>query len=343
MHPFATKSTTFTPTSAVTHSEDKPETKVVLLVRLLNAIDEGCLSLEQLKERISDSKPPSTRSMRRYLDALSAAGFPWFFDRTTSVYRFADGYSLRRLNLTPNELLGLITLKQLGSSLGGTLARYIDETTAKILSSSDRTTSTAIASTSLSVRLDAVTLTPDIEQVFEVLQRAERANHRIVFDYIDKKGTASSRRLDPYGFIVSTGRIYLVGFDHGRNDIRVFAVDNIGATQILPQTFTRPTDFNIDTYGANSVSGVWQTQNLTPVTVRFSALIAKAAAATNVAKEKAILTRADGSLDITYTVNDPLEIIRWSLGWGAEAEVLAPESARTMALQIAQNIVSRYT
>jgi len=79
--------------------EERSEPKVVLLVRLLSAIDDGRYSFEELKDRIADDKPPSTRSLRRYLAVLSDAGFPWYFDRTTATYKFAEGYSLRRHGL----------------------------------------------------------------------------------------------------------------------------------------------------------------------------------------------------------------------------------------------------
>jgi proteasome accessory factor B len=323
-------------------NEERSEPKVVLLVRLLNAIDEARYSFEELKERIGDGKPPGTRSLRRYLAILSEAGFPWYFDRTSGTYRFADGYSLRRLNLTQRELLGLVTLKRLGSSLGGTLASYIDETTTKLLASSDRRAAGTIDGSSFSIRLESVALTPDVERVFEALQRAERTRRRVTFAYTDKRGARSTRRVDPYGFIVSSGRIYLVGFDHTRTDMRVFAVDNVDDPQTSPQTFERPADFNLDAYGANSVSGVWHGDTLTDVTVRFSPVVAKAAAAANVAREKRLARRDDGGVDITYRVADPLEIVRWSMGWGAEAEVIAPESARAIARDIARRMALQY-
>jgi predicted DNA-binding transcriptional regulator YafY len=74
--------------------EERSEPKVVLLVRLLSAIDEGVYAFEELKERIAEGKPPSTRSLRRYLAVLADAGFPWYFDRGAGTYRFSDGYSL---------------------------------------------------------------------------------------------------------------------------------------------------------------------------------------------------------------------------------------------------------
>jgi len=321
-------------------TDDRSEPKVVLLVRLLSAIDEGRYTFEDLKTRIADGKPPSTRSLRRYLAVLSEAGFPWYFDRASSTYRFAEGYSLRRLNLSQRELLGLVTLKRLGASLGGTLAGYIEETTTKLLASSDRRS--ANATSSLAIRLDTVEMEPAVEATFETLQAAERERRRVQFAYVDKNGKPSDRRVDPYGFIVSSGRVYLVGFDHTRSDMRVFAIDNVATVGVTPQTFERPADFNLDAYGANSVSGVFHGATLTDVTVRFSPVVAKAATAGSVARERRVARRDDGGVDITYRVSDPFEIVRWSLGWGAEAEVIAPASAREAAREIAQRVAERY-
>lgn len=324
-------------------SEERAEPKVVLLVRLLSAIDEGRFSFEALKDQIGEEKPPSTRTLRRYLSVLSDAGFPWFFDRASGTYRFAEGYSLRRLNLSQRELLGLVTLKRLGSSLGGTFATAIEETTQKLLRSSDRRAEAAVESTSFAIRMETVALPPEAERAFEQLQTAQREHRRVQFNYTDKNGIRTQRRVDPYGFIVSSGRVYLVAFDHARNDMRVFAVDNVDEVAITPQTFERPPDFNLEAYGAHSVSGVRHAETLAEVTVRFSPVVAKAAQAASVARERLVVRRGeDGSVDVTYRVVDPLEIVRWTLGWGAEAEVLAPPEAREAAAAIARDVAARY-
>ena len=104
------------------------ESKVVLLVRLLNAIDQGRHSFEDLKDRVAESASrPSTRSLRRYLAILTNAGFPLYFDRAANAYRFADGYSLKRLDLSSGELFGLVALRSLGESIGGTIGASIDD------------------------------------------------------------------------------------------------------------------------------------------------------------------------------------------------------------------------
>jgi predicted DNA-binding transcriptional regulator YafY len=340
--PFSGKAAPRVNRTTPTVSEERSEPKVVLLVRLLSAIDEGRFTFEELKERIADERPPSTRSLRRYLAVLSDAGFPWYFDRASATYRFAEGYSLRRLNLSQRELLGLVTLKRLGSSLGGTLSAYIDETTAKLLQSSDQRSASAMQTSSLAIRLESVALEPAAERNFETLQAAERDRRRVRFDYTDKNGAKTQRRVDPYGFIVSNGRIYLVAYDHARADMRVFAVDNVDAIAIQPQTFERPADFNLEAYGAHSVSGVRQSADLTDVTVRFSPVIAKAATAASVARDRRIERQADGSVEITYRVADPLEIVRWSLSWGTEGEVIAPAGAREHARTISRALAKTY-
>jgi len=323
-------------------AEERAEPKVVLLVRLLSAIDEGRFTFEELKDQIADEKPPSTRTLRRYLSVLADAGFPWFFDRASGTYRFADGYSLRRLNLSHRELQGLVTLKRLGSSLGPALATAIEETTQKLLRSSDRRTEVSIESSSLAIRLEPVAMDAAAERAFEQLQSAERDRRRVQFGYTDKKGARTQRRVDPYGFIVSGGRVYLVGYDHNRTDMRVFAVDNVSDVAVTPQKYEKPADFNLEAYGADSVSGVVHGDAVTDVTVRFSPVVAKAAAASSTTRERRVEPRDDGGVDITYRVADPLEIVRMSLGWGAEAEVIAPEEARRAAAEIAREVAARY-
>jgi len=324
-------------------AEERAEPKVVLLVRLLSAIDEGRFTFDALKAQIADEKPPSTRTLRRYLSVLSDAGFPWFFDRASGTYRFASGYSLRRLNLSHRELQGLVTLKRLGSSLGPTFASAIEETTQKLLASSDRRTGVSIESSSFAIRFESVAMDETVERAFEQLQTAERDRRRVRFGYTDKRGARTQRRVDPYGFIVSNGRVYLVGYDHDRTDMRVFAVDNVSDVGVTPQTFQKPPDFNLEAYGANSVSGVVHGETTVGVTIRFSPVIAKAAvAASTVARDRNVTARPDGSVDVTYRVADAQEIVRWSMRWGAEAEVVAPDEARRSAAAIARDIAARY-
>src|SRR5579863_7753085 len=221
------------------------EPRIVALVRLLNAIDEGTHSFEDLKHRIAEGgKRPSTRSLRRYLSILAEAGFPLHFDRATNSYRFAGGYSLKRLDLSSGELFGLVALRSLGASIGGTIGASIDDVAEKLVGSvSSGARARVEASSPVAFRLSEIRLDKRGERAFALLSSAERASRSVRFRYRDKDGNATTRTADAYGFIINAGRVYCVAHDHKRRDKRTFAVDSIAEPAVLARTFVRPADF----------------------------------------------------------------------------------------------------
>jgi predicted DNA-binding transcriptional regulator YafY len=320
------------------------ESKVVLLVRLLNAIDQGNHSFEDLKERIAESgRRPSTRSLRRYLAILSNAGFPLYFDRPANAYRFADGYSLKRLDLSSGELFGLVALRSLGASIGGTIGASIDDVAEKLVGSAGSGVRARIeAGSPVAFRLSEIRLDERGDRAFALLSSAERASRSVRFAYRDKEGKPSTRTVDPYGFIINAGRVYCVAHDHTRRDMRTFAVDSVSDPVVLARTFVRPNDFSVESYAAASISGVLHGDETTAVRVRFAPRVAKAAIAARIVAERQLKQRRDGSVEIVYQVADVDELVRWVLGWGAQAEIVSPRAARTRIATLAKEIAKKY-
>ncbi len=326
-------------------SAPEGESKVVLLVRLLNAIDQGTHSFESLKEHIAEAgRRPSTRTLRRYLAILADAGFPLYFDRVPNVYRFAGGYSLKRLDLSSGELFGLVALRSLGASIGGTIGASIDEVAEKLVGSSGGTARAKVeAASPVAFRLSEIRLDQRGERAFARLSGAERASRSVRFAYSDKEGNRTRRTVDPYGFIINAGRVYCVAYDHTRRDKRTFAVDSVTEPVVLAQTFVRPRTFNVEEYAAASISGVLHADHTTEVRVVFAPRVAKAAAAARVVAEREVEHREDGSAQIAYQVADVDELVRWVLGWGTQAEILGPPEARERIAELAKEISAKYT
>jgi predicted DNA-binding transcriptional regulator YafY len=324
--------------------EASNEPKIVLLVRLLNAIDEGNHSFEDLKERIAEGgHRPSTRSLRRYLAILSEAGFPWYFDRAANAYRFAGGYSLKRLDLSNGELFGLVALRSLGASIGGTIGSSIDEVTERLVGTAGRNAKARVDRPSpVAFRLAEIALDEHGERAFALLSSAERSSRSVQFAYRDKEGARTTRSADPYGFVVNGGRIYCIAFDHARKDKRTFAIDSMADVTVLARTFVKPGDFNVEEYAASSISGVLTSAESTEVAVRFDARVARAAEAARIVAERHVVHGADGSIEIRYRVSDVAELVRWVLGWGAQAEILRPPSARENIAALARQISGKY-
>jgi predicted DNA-binding transcriptional regulator YafY len=322
--------------------ERTTEPKVVLLVRLLNAIDEGTYTFEQLKDRIAEGAGhrPSTRSLRRYLAILAAAEFPWYFDRTTGTYRFSEGYSLKRQQLSDGELFGLVALRSVAQSIGGSIGASISEVTSKLAGPSP--VHRGNGKVHVAFRLSEIGLDEQGERTFGVLSSAERSSRSVRFAYVDKEGRRTTRTIDPYGFIVSAGRIYCVGYDHGRRDRRTFAVDSMSELDVLGQTFSKPADFDVEKWAASSISGVLHSGSTVEVRVRFSPRVAKAAIAARVVAERDIERRDDGSVEIVFHVDDEDEIARWVLGWGDQAEIIDPQRLRKRISSLVHSISSKY-
>lgn len=321
------------------------ESKVILLVRLLNAIDQGRHSFESLKDKIAESgRRPSTRSLRRYLAVLGDAGFPLYFDRAVNVYRFSEGYSLKRLDLSNGELFGLVALRALGASIGGTIGASIHDVAEKLVESAGRGARAQVdAGSPVAFRLSEVSLDKGGEKAFSLLSAAERSSRCVRFTYHDKEGRSSARTVDPYGFIINAGRVYCVAHDHTRNDKRTFAVDSVSDPVVLAKTFVRPSGFNVEAYAAASISGVLHNDETTEVRVRFAPRVAKAAAAAHIVADRRVRKRRDKSVEITYRVADVDELVRWVLGWGGQAEVVEPDVVRARIATVAKEIAKKYT
>ncbi len=315
--------------------------KIALLLRLLAAIDEGRSSLEDLKRKLDAEQPPSTRTLRRYLATLSDAGFPWRYDRAAGTYGFEAGYSLRRLELSTTELFGLLALKGIANSLGGTLGASMDEMADKLTSVAGAGARRVAAKPAVRVVLADPQLDGEASANFELLQKAQRQRQSVRFTYVDKAGRRSQRYVDVYGFVVSSGRIYAVAYDRDRGAKRVFALDNVSAPRIAPQHYTLPDDFDIEAFAAGSVSGIYSGE---PVVVRvhYSAVVAGAARADRVVRERTVADLPDGGVEITYVVADPSEFVRWAMKWGAQAQIVDPPEVRSQAVALAREILDAY-
>jgi predicted DNA-binding transcriptional regulator YafY len=80
----------------------------------------------------------------------------------------------------------------------------------------------------------------------------------------------------------------------------------------------------------------------TEVTIRLSPVIAASVTSRRWQGSQQVTQRRDGSADITFTVADIDEAIRWALGFGAEAWVVAPPRAVAAAQRTLDEMLPRY-
>jgi predicted DNA-binding transcriptional regulator YafY len=69
------------------------------------------------------------------------------------------------------------------------------------------------------------------EDTRENIVSAASNQELLVFDYVDRKGVASAREVEPYEFRSSAEGELLVAYDRGRQDYRSFRLSGISGTK----------------------------------------------------------------------------------------------------------------
>jgi hypothetical protein len=142
-----------------------------------------------------------------------------------------------------------------------------------------------------------------------------------------------------YRFTVFDGGFYLVGHCHLRGAERIFAVERIRELRMLAQGFKLPPDFDAEEFLRHSWGIV--RGEMVPVTVIFSRSVARYIRDRLWHPSQKLRDLPDGRLEVSLRVADTVEVRRWILGYGGEAEVVEPEGLREALRREAESLVTK--
>jgi predicted DNA-binding transcriptional regulator YafY len=172
----------------------------------------------------------SPRTVRNDIERLRDLGYPVHATRgSIGGYRLIAGAILPPLLLEDDEAVALAI--GLRTAAGGAVTG-IEESSLRALAKLEQVLPTRLrhqvnALQSFTVLLDkrpGPTVDPG---VLTELAGACRDHARLRFEYKDRGGAASQRRVEPYRLVNSGRRWYLVAWDEEREDWRTFRVDRI--------------------------------------------------------------------------------------------------------------------
>ena len=178
---------------------------------------------------LADRLGVTTRTVRRDVDRLRQLGYP--VDAAPGVaggYRLGSGTNLPPLLLDDDEATAVAIA--LGTTTGGAV-RGMEEPALAALTKLDRLLPPRLRQRVADLRAATVGMAGPADAIdsglLVTLSQACAGQERIRMSYVDREGTPSDRRVEPYRLVSTGRRWYLVAHDVDRDDWRTFRVDRV--------------------------------------------------------------------------------------------------------------------
>jgi predicted DNA-binding transcriptional regulator YafY len=281
------------------------------------------------------------RTIYRDLDTLSLVA-PIVNEGRGAGYRFLGRFALYPLNFTEQEALAFSLLPSV-----------IDEDT---LPPGFRTAYHKVMAAHTKEKLQHNSI---IENIADIIQmgtpayRQESPNFlQPIIEAILAKRTidtvyhtqsrneTTERLIDPYYLVPREQRFYLIGYCHLKEEVRTFRLSRFQRVELTSRTFDMG-DFNIQKYLKHTWS-IEQGEKEIRFKVRFYPEVARYIKEEELFVQPRMTDLPDGGMIFEVTVNNENEFIRWVLQYGPAAEILEPESARTLMKRQLAEWTARY-
>jgi predicted DNA-binding transcriptional regulator YafY len=290
----------------------------------------------------------TVRTIWRDLSALQKAGFPLYDDKGAdgrrSLWKLEEQFTLGLpVKLTLAETAALVMSRDLlrpagAGALGAAITSAFDKI-GRVLSRDALRLLDQMRET-IGVRAVGAKLQAPAAEHVALIQKALLERRRLDLRYYSMSRDEENRRqVDPYHLTVYDGGFYLVGYCHWRKTERIFAVERIRELKALATHFAVRPGFNAEEYLRHSW-GIIQGE-LVPVRVIFSHSVAPYIRDRLWHPSQKLRELPDGRLEVNLRVADTLELRRWILGYGSEAEVTEPAAIRETLAKEAATLVEK--
>jgi len=273
------------------------------------------------------------RTIYRDITSISAANIPIYFD---GGYRLLHNGFLPPSNLSPDETGFLLSL--LKSPMFGK-GKPFQDTARRIAEKIEIADESNAEIPIIDVGVISTERSENHKHT-KAIENAVREKRNIVVSYESLKGEKTERKISPYAMAFRKHAWYLVGYCHLRDDIRTFRVGRIDNVKVTREKFEIPDDFSVEKYFSASW-GVYR-GDLTKFKVRFEGQAAVIVKTAQHQQYEEIQEIENGAIVYKAVVAGKLEFIRWVLGFGQEAEIMEPASARKEVSEILKSSLEKY-
>jgi predicted DNA-binding transcriptional regulator YafY len=287
------------------------------------------------------------RTLYRDLEALQAAGFPIYTERTEGKNLWSLLDTLKHHIPIPFSLTELMALyfgtDMLKAFKGTAFHDSLESLSQKIKATLPPESMKYLKSVEQTLQV-GIKPYKDYARFREIINRVNEAalqkkSIEIVY-YTMSRRKEGKRKVDPYRIWFFNSTFYLIGYCHQRREIRIFALDRIKMLHQTKDAFEVPEGFDFEEFMRPSF-GVYQGEGV-KVKIWF------APDAAGYIREKIwhdtqeILPQKDGSIVFEAEVAGTDEIRFWVMSWGPKALVLDPPELRSEIRAEAEAVAEKY-
>ncbi|MFK7776509.1 MAG: WYL domain-containing protein [Gimesia sp.] len=289
----------------------------------------------------------SRRTVFRDLSTLQESGIYVLYDDEKQGYTLPWRTITPFKDLTSEEVLSLLVLCQdLDKTIIGLpLHQLARSASTKILSSlPDPLRENVInAAQSLSIAFPAVNPTIRNKIHYKNLFKAaiEKKNVRIQIACSKGQKTVSTM-LSPYHILYSNRQWFVVGRSSIDRGIKAFSLSKIQNSEILDESFKKPSRFNPFRYLSLSWDPFHHSRKPIPVKIRFESSVADSVSLSCWDPSQELKKLKGGAIEFRAEVDSLEHIADWVLGFGDQAEVLSPRSFRKLVKERISNMFQIY-
>ncbi len=168
-----------------------------------------------------------------------------------------------------------------------------------------------------------------------MIETAISNNKYLLFNYTDKKGEISVRKVEPYKVVFKESKWYLQAFSLERNDYRIFKLARMSKPCLTEDTFS-PRDFiSLPMDGSN-----WTMKEMVPIIIKVDRSI-KDKVIERFGEENIIDQQENNYLAKYYIIDDE-EGYNIILAFGKKCEIIEPISIRRKFKKYLLNISKIY-
>lgn len=316
----------------------KPAKKYSQAARLHDVIRLLEARLGATADELAEECGVNRRTVYRDLQVIEEAGYPLVKEVGADgrmLYRFLTGFSkIPPVTFSLSELMTLFLCRgQLVFLQGTPFQDDLDAVFGRILAGLPPRSVAHLERLAEAVtpRFQGLRDYRAKRHILEELRRALLFQFRTTIRYAPPNRPTRDYPVDPYTLLFYRDSLYLGGYAHNRDNLRLFLLDRIQGVTVGEERFELPEDFSV----ADLTGAAFGLVDETPmeIRVRFFPEVAHLIRERLWHPSQTLDEEADGSLVLSLFAGGEKEILSWLYSFLPHVEVLAPEPLRSVFRQ----------